>query len=53
VATTKRLLNEASGCPRGLRGAAAISAATKVGKEAIEGMASFAEKRPPRWATES
>jgi methylglutaconyl-CoA hydratase len=50
VATTKRLIDEATGRPRDLRGAAAISASVRVGDEAIEGMRAFLEKRPPSWA---
>jgi methylglutaconyl-CoA hydratase len=51
IATTKRLLDEAAGRPSNLRGAAAISAAVRVGDEALEGMRAFLEKRPPAWAT--
>ena len=50
--TTKRLLDEASAVPNDLRGAAAVSAAVRVGEEAQEGMASFLEKRSPAWALE-
>lgn len=53
VTTTKRLLDEASGTSGDLRGAAAVSAAVRVGDEAIEGMRAFLEKRPPRWETET
>jgi methylglutaconyl-CoA hydratase len=53
LATTKRLLDEASGLPPDLRGAAAVTAAVRVGEEAQEGMLSFVEKRPPRWAASS
>lgn len=49
LAGTKRLLDEASGRPASLRGAAAISAAVRVGDEAREGMLAFAQKRPPAW----
>jgi methylglutaconyl-CoA hydratase len=49
LATTKRLLDEASGRPTNLRGAAAVSAAVRVGEEAIEGMRAFLEKRRPSW----
>ena len=49
IATTKRLLDEASGRPASLRGAAAISAAIRVGDEALEGVRAFVEKRSPRW----
>ncbi|MDB5349569.1 MAG: enoyl-CoA hydratase/carnithine racemase [Planctomycetota bacterium] len=47
--TTKRLLDEASSLPSNLRGAAAISAAARVGDEAGEGMAAFFEKRAAAW----
>lgn len=47
--TTKRLLDEASSLPKDLRGAAAISAAVRVGDEAREGMAAFLEKRAASW----
>jgi|SRR5579864_9548903 len=50
IATTKRQLDEASGRPKSLRGAAAISAAVRVADEAREGMRAFVEKRPPDWA---
>lgn len=50
--TTKRLLDEAGSLPRDLRGAAAISAAVRVGDEAREGMAAFLSKRLPTWALE-
>jgi methylglutaconyl-CoA hydratase len=50
LATTKRLIDEASGRPPDLRGAAAVSAAVRVSDEAVEGMRAFLEKRPPRWA---
>ena len=49
LATTKRLLDEATGRPGDLRGAAAVSAAVRVGDEASEGMLAFLEKREPRW----
>jgi methylglutaconyl-CoA hydratase len=49
LATTKKLLDEASHRPPELRGAAAISAAVRVSDEAIEGMRAFFEKRPPEW----
>ncbi len=51
--TTKRQLDEASGRPSSLRGAAAISAAIGISEEAAEGMRAFLEKRPPRWASEA
>jgi methylglutaconyl-CoA hydratase len=50
LATTKKLLDEAAGRPPDLRGAAAISAATRLSEEAREGILAFAEKRPPAWA---
>jgi methylglutaconyl-CoA hydratase len=53
LATTKRLLDEATGRPKSLRGAAAVSAAVRVGDEALEGMRAFLEKRPPAWAASS
>jgi methylglutaconyl-CoA hydratase len=49
VATTKKLLDEAYGRPPDLRGAAAISAATRFSDEAREGILAFVEKRPPAW----
>ena len=50
VANTKKLLDEAAGRPRDLRGAAAISAAIRLSDEAREGILAFIEKRPPAWA---
>jgi methylglutaconyl-CoA hydratase len=50
LATTKKLLDEAAGRPNDLRGAAAISAATRLSDEAKEGIRAFVEKRPPAWA---
>ena len=50
MATTKRLLDEVSGRPPNLRGAAAVTAVIRVSDEAQEGMLAFLEKRPPRWA---
>jgi methylglutaconyl-CoA hydratase len=47
--STKRLIDEATRRPGSLSGAAAISAAARVGGEAVEGMRAFAEKRPPKW----
>lgn len=47
--TTKRLIDEATRRPGNLTGAAAISAAARVGGEAVEGMRAFTEKRPPKW----
>ncbi len=52
IATTKRLIDEATGRPADLRGAAAVSAAVRVSEEAEEGMRAFLEKRPPRWASD-
>jgi methylglutaconyl-CoA hydratase len=51
LATTKRLLDETTGRPANLRGAAAVSAAVRVGEEAHEGMRAFLEKRRPAWWT--
>ncbi len=48
LATTKRLLDEAAGRPRDLRGAAAISAAIRCSEEAREGIRAFVEKRRAR-----
>ncbi|MGE3820934.1 MAG: enoyl-CoA hydratase/isomerase family protein [Isosphaeraceae bacterium] len=53
LASTKRLLDESSGRPRDLRGAAAVTAAVRVSDEAIEGLRAFVERRPPRWAGSS
>jgi methylglutaconyl-CoA hydratase len=50
VAAIKRQLDEVHGRPRSLRGAAAVSAAIRVGEEAQEGIRAFLEKRPPGWA---
>ena len=50
LATTKRLLDEATARPHDLRGAAAISAAVRSSEEAKEGIRAFVDKRPPRWA---
>jgi methylglutaconyl-CoA hydratase len=50
LATTKRLIDETEGRPPNLRGAAAISAVVRSSEEAREGILSFVEKRPPRWA---
>lgn len=47
--SAKRLIDEAGRRPRDLAGAAAISAAARVGDEAAEGMRAFTEKRPPKW----
>lgn len=52
VETTKRLLDEISGLPKTLRGAAAITAAVRVSDEAEEGIRAFLEKRPPRWCAQ-
>jgi methylglutaconyl-CoA hydratase len=48
--STKRLLDEATGRPADLRGAAAVSASIRVGDEATEGIRAFVEKRAPHWA---
>jgi methylglutaconyl-CoA hydratase len=50
LAATKHLIDEASSRPRDLRGAAAVSAASRVAAEAREGMRAFVEKRPPSWS---
>ena len=50
LASIKKLLDEAAGRPGDLRGAAAISAATRLSDEAREGISAFAQKRPPSWA---
>jgi methylglutaconyl-CoA hydratase len=50
LATTKHLIDEATLRPRDLRGAAAVSAASRVAAEAREGMRAFVEKRPPSWS---
>ena len=50
LATTKKLLDEVAGRPNDLRGAAAISAATRLSNEAKEGIRAFVENRPPAWA---
>ncbi len=47
--TTKRLIDEATRRPADLRGAAAVSAAVRVGDEAVEGITAFFEKRRPAW----
>jgi methylglutaconyl-CoA hydratase len=49
LATTKKLLDLAGGRPGDLRGAGAISAATRLSDEANEGIRAFVEKRPPAW----
>lgn len=49
VATTKRLIDEVSGRPANLRGAAAVTAAVRVSQEAEEGMRAFLYKRQPLW----
>jgi methylglutaconyl-CoA hydratase len=51
LAATKRLLDETVGRPPNFRGAAAISAVIRSSEEAHEGIRSFLEKRPPRWAS--
>jgi methylglutaconyl-CoA hydratase len=50
LGTIKRLIDESSGRPPDLRGAAAVSAAVRVSDEAIEGMRAFLERRSPAWA---
>ena len=50
MATTKRLLDEATARPENLRGAAAVSAAIRTSVEAREGIRAFVEKRLPDWA---
>jgi methylglutaconyl-CoA hydratase len=50
LATTKRLLDDATSRPADLRGPAAISAAVRCNEEAHEGIRAFVEKRPPAWA---
>lgn len=47
---TKRLLDEATGRPKDLRGAGAVTALVRTSDEGTEGMAAFLEKRPPRWS---
>ncbi len=49
VSAIKRLLDEASTRRDDLRPAAAISAAARVGDEALEGIRAFLEKRNPSW----
>jgi methylglutaconyl-CoA hydratase len=51
IETVKRLIAEASGRPRDLRGAAAILAQVRVSAEAQEGVRAFLEQRPPEWET--
>jgi methylglutaconyl-CoA hydratase len=51
LANTKRLFDETEGRPQNLRGAAAISAVIRASEEAREGIASFVEKRAPRWTS--
>jgi methylglutaconyl-CoA hydratase len=51
VETVKRLIAEATGQPRDLRGAAAITAQVRVSEEAREGIRAFLEHRPPEWET--
>jgi methylglutaconyl-CoA hydratase len=50
LSTTKLLIDEATSRPRDLRGAAAVSAASRVATEAREGMRAFVEKRSPGWS---
>jgi methylglutaconyl-CoA hydratase len=49
IETTKRLIDEASGRPADLRGAAAVTAQVRVSEEAREGVRAFLERRPPVW----
>jgi methylglutaconyl-CoA hydratase len=49
IETTKRLIGDASGRPRDLRGAAAITAQVRVSDEAQEGVRAFLERRAPEW----
>lgn len=49
IATTKRLIAEASGRPIDLRGAAAVTAQVRVSEEAQEGILAFLERRPAAW----
>jgi methylglutaconyl-CoA hydratase len=53
IETTKRLIADASGRPRDLRGAAAITAQVRVSDEAQEGIRAFLERRAPEWETRS
>lgn len=53
LAATKLLIDESSGRPRDLRGAAAVTAAVRVSEEATEGLRAFLERRPTRWAGSS
>lgn len=49
LATTKSLLDEATGRPHSLRAAAAVSAALRGSDEAAEGIRAFGEKRALSW----
>jgi methylglutaconyl-CoA hydratase len=51
IETTKRLIADASGRPRDLRGAAAITAQVRISDEAQEGIRAFFERRAPEWET--
>ncbi len=51
MATIKGLIDESTGRPSDLRGAAAVSAAVRISDEALEGIRAFVEKRPPKWAS--
>jgi methylglutaconyl-CoA hydratase len=50
ITATKRLLDGEAQRPPDLRGAASLSAAARVGDEAVEGVRAFLEKRRPAWA---
>lgn len=53
LATTKRLIDEATRRPPDLRGAGAVTASVRVSDEAMEGMRAFLEKRPPKWSLDT
>jgi methylglutaconyl-CoA hydratase len=52
LAATKRLLDEESGRPANLLGAASLSASARVGDEAVEGIRAFLQKRRPPWSVD-